>query len=89
MKIVKNGLERTWRDECKKCHTIYEYDESDYFEIEEEKSSGLRKVDAHLFKKDEEYREICKYKWKGLKCPVCGDVKKRLFHPEHVRWEEV
>ena len=56
MKIIKDGRTRTWRAECDKCHTIYEYSEADYFEIEEEKPSGIIKVKQYFFKKNESYR---------------------------------
>ena len=94
MKIIEDGRTRTWRTECNRCHTIYEYSETDYFEIEEEKPSGLVEIKEHLFKENETYRQIYRYKWKCLKCPVCGDLKKRmdadrLFRPKEVRWERV
>ena len=56
MKIIKNGKDRTYQKECRRCHTIYEYSERDYFELEEEKPSGLAYVEEHLFKKNENYR---------------------------------
>jgi hypothetical protein len=94
MKIIKDGRNRTYQEECRKCGTIYEYSERDYFEITEEKPSGLAEIREHLFKANETYRQICRYKWKCLRCPVCGDLKKRmdadrLFKPEEVRWERV
>ena len=95
MRIMKDGRDRTWQAECNKCHTIYEYGEADYFELIEEKPSGIVKVKKHLFKTDEEYREICKYRWnKCLKCPICENIKKgmdaeRLFSPETVRWDRI
>ena len=95
MKIIKDGRSRTYQEECRKCGTIYEYREKDYFELEEEKPSGLVEIKEHLFKANEEYREICRYKWnKCLKCPVCGNIRKsmdaeRLFRHETVRWERI
>ena len=94
MRVIQDGRTRTWRAECDKCHTIYEYSEADYFEIEEERPSGIIKVKQYFFKKNESYRQICRYKWKCLKCPVCGKLEKkmdaeRLFEPEEVRWERV
>lgn len=94
MRIIKNGRTRKYQDECVKCGTVYEYSEKDYFELEEEKPSGLMHIEEHLFKKNESYRQICRYKWKCLRCPVCGALKKRmdpdrLFKPEEVRWERV
>ena len=94
MRIVKTGKQRVWQEECKKCYTLYEYTQSDYFEMEEEKPSGLVREEYHWFKQTEKYRQICRYKWKCLKCPVCGEVKKRmdaddLFKVKEVRWEKV
>ena len=94
MRIVKTGKQRVWQEECKRCYTLYEYTQSDYYEMEEEQPSGLVREEYHLFKKTEKYRQICRYKWQCLKCPVCGDVKKRmdaanLFKPVEVRWEKV
>ena len=56
MKIIKDGRTKTWRTECNRCHTIFEYNEADYFELEEEKPSGLMHIEEHLFKKNESYR---------------------------------
>ena len=94
MKIIKDGKDRIYQKECRRCHTIYEYSERDYFELEEEKPSGLAYIKEHLFKKNESYRQICRYKWKCLKCPVCGELVKRmdaerLFKPDEVRWEQI
>lgn len=78
MRIIKNGKERVYQGECPKCHTIYEYSENDYFDLEQDEPSGIKRITTHFFKEDEEHSEIRRYKYKCLRCPVCGAIKKTM-----------
>lgn len=93
MRIVKTGKQRVWQEECRKCDTLYEYTQSDYFEMIEEKPGGLVREEYHWFKKTEKFQAIYRYKYKCLRCPVCGDVKKRMDFEDvfgkPIRWEKV
>ena len=93
MTIIERGKDRQYQGECRKCGTRYFYTKNDYFEIVEEKPSGLVREEYHWFRKAEKYREIQRYKYKCLRCPVCGDVKKKVefesVFVEPVRWEKV
>ena len=93
MRIVKTGQQRVWQEECSKCMSIYEYTQGDYFEITEEKPSGLVREKYHWFRETEKFREISRTKYKCLKCPVCGNIKKKVdfedVFGEPVRWEKI
>lgn len=93
MTIIEHGNKRQYHGVCIKCGTVYSYKKSDYFEIVEERPGAIVREEYHLFRKTEKYREIMRCRYKGLKCPVCGYVKKETdiehVFGEHVRWEKI
>lgn len=94
MKVICNGKEKTYTITCDNCNSDLEYTENDVFYTKEECKGGIAKTVSHLFKADEHYTSVYMQDYRCIKCPVCGNVIKRIDFSkglprlEAMKWEK-
>ena len=78
MKVIRNGKEKTYIITCDHCNSDLEYTEDDVFYTKEERRGGISKTVSHFWKADEHYVNIYMQDYRCVRCPVCGNVIKRI-----------
>lgn len=94
MRILQREDEKTYKITCDHCNADLEYTEKDVFYTKEECRGGIIKIVPHLWKADEHYTNVYMQDYRCIKCPVCGNVIKRLDFSKGLpelgvmRWEK-
>lgn len=78
MKVIFNGKDKTYEITCDTCNSDLEYTENDVFYIKEERRGGIDKTVSHFWKADEHYVNVYMQDYRCVRCPVCGNVIKRI-----------
>ena len=94
MKVICNGKDKVYTITCDNCNSDLGYTENDIFYIKEERRGGIIKTVPRLFRTDEHYTNVYIQEYRCVKCPVCGNVIKRIDFSnglpslDTMRWEK-